>query len=666
MWTRRRALAGLCATGAQTCPGGAHAQQSASREQASALDARDFGVRGDGRHDDSDAFTRWLGALAGSGRTGRLSAGHYKLETASPFEVRTSISIEGAGVDQVVLDGGARGSRAGGLFKLIRGRLRLGGLTTRNLMLIESFNALEADVEELSVCDWAWDNRQSPDPTRAIVVIAPYAQRQAAIRRLTLRGIRGRGGANGVSIHAAIETLVADDVEIGEIETPNVDRWFQRRTPGHMIGAGTANGLVLGDDDAQAQARARDWCIGSILVHGVVDRRLPRRSGRQANCDGVRLNGARLHFERIVVRGVTNATKRDCTGLYLKVDGAHGRECEIVDCGHHEASLVLKGAAGAERGGARGAGIAIDRVRIINREGFVGRPGLYLSAHDVSLGELHIEGCGGDVEDPQAPGERIEGASAVVRMSPALGGGALGELRVGRLSFRNCVLGGLSERYALSLGAYERIAIGEIECEGLSNAGRFVIGQSQPIAVVGHVAETAECRRVQLGRVRIRDCRADDKGVAAIVFAGRAPVEELSIEDLRVDGSVARGVEFRGRDALGRFQWRGGDVAALNMDRILMERTPALSLDIGSMRGFLEGEIDAPFLGPHATAQLLVPCRGARLGDDVTIEVIGAGGIEFEVLVVESDSVAVRLTNRNRAALPEGWRVRARARRRRG
>ena len=548
---RRTALAGIASLVA-TC---------AAKGDTPRVSLKNFGAVGDGVADDSRAWRRFIEAAVTFGG-GYIPPGHYRIPDIKRATPRhRGLSLHGAGSGSVLLD--ATGASRAVLFSLRDASLEVHGIATRNLSLIEAHETLKAPIGHINVTDWTWTN-DAPESPRALSVYNPYDQHPFPIEQIRLQRIRGSGGACGVWIRSAIRQCEIDDVEIRNIRVPDSADWYFRSRPDKMVGIGTATGLYIGEDRAPAQALFESCQIGRLVVDGVVDeRQLKGEEKTAANCDGVRLLAQNVYFQDITVRRVTSHARSDCTGVYTKVVNLTGDALTIENAGHHEASLTLKGA-GPEQNdsGARGGAVRLRSVRISNDEGFVGRPAAYFRCADVTVQSLEVVGCGGDVEDPYNPGNRIHGASSVVRMSPpSQGRFPFGELQIGRLVMRDCTLGGVSERWAVSLGAYDRIRLNEVVCEGLSNEGRFTdqrFWDAQNINVLAFAEKEVPLELLEIGSVYVRGCRAPGKRVHVLRLLGTAPIRKIRLGPIDHDKTVGAPVRISGSIPIDDFEWRPG------------------------------------------------------------------------------------------------------------
>lgn len=518
----------------------------------------DFGAKGDGRHDDSQAWSDFLKTAMSTGE-GFIPAGHYRLDNIRSFTpTGAGLRLVGAGAGDVLLESTMAGKSA--LFSLSAASLHVSGLATHNFTLIEAHETISGPIAELSVSDWQWHN-DAPEGLRALSIFSPYGKVPYPIDTVRLTSIVGTGGVCGLWLRTAIRQCEISDVVIRKLAVPDTPRWHYKSRPDTMNAIGTACGLLIGDDTREAQAHFKRCDIRNLVIDGVHDNRPLRKSGEDpANCDGLRLLARNVTFDNIQIRNISNRARRDCTGVYAKVTDLIGDRLTIENAGHHEASLTFKGAAGAASGrGAYGGHVRINQVTISNTEGFVGRPAVYLGCADVAIAQLDVTGCGGDVEDPSAPGKRIPGASSVVRMSaPLRDRQGLGRLRIGTLALRDCVLGGLSERWAVSLGGYNDISIADILCTGLSNNGRFT-GQGADdgpnICVLGFGEEAVPCDVIKIGRITASDCHAPGRSATILHCLGRTPLGEVTLGPIRADQSFTAILKLTGEIPIETLTW---------------------------------------------------------------------------------------------------------------
>ena len=590
------------------------------------LSFAEFGADGEDERDLARNWRAWLQEVERSGRTGFIPAGRYNLERAERFTIQDSpLRIIGAGAEHTFLDGAARNSRARGLFELGGAGLTLSGLSSRNLMLVERFSPFARQVDMLHIEDWAWRNDQSDDPTRALAIFADYESNAKGIASLRLHRIRGRGGVSGLIVNTAIEEASLDDIDIRAINTPDIDRWFRERNTSAMLGFGVGSGVILGEDRRAAQRAARRWTIGRLHIDGVHDARRARTSGgRQAACDGLRLLGANIEAREITIANVSNATRKDCTGLYLRGANVDIERLTIINAGHHEASLTLKAAPIDHDELPVGGNTRLRSVHIENTEGFVGRPAIYLRSPDVVFDEVYIKGCGGDVEDPDAPGERINGASCVIRMSPPHYGGELGRASFGQVTLEDCILGGLSERWAIGLGAYTDIDFGAVRCMGLSNAGLFSTQQAahaQNLSLFGYADGRAVTQSVQVGTAQLENCAVATKDMRLFVATRDTTLDLLSFEDVRLDSSVSDGVYVKAGAHIGQIRVLGGDLTRFDARHILRAEGEVSLVHIEGMPGFLQCvvQLDIAMLESGQTWSRTLACPGLSPQDRLQV-----------------------------------------------
>lgn len=539
----------------------------------------DFGAVGDGINDDSPAWHRFIKAAANNGE-GFIPAGHYRLDKVKSFAPRKSgLRLTGEGSDKVLLEG----TRTKNLkvFSLIDASLHISGISTKNLCLIEAHKTITQDIPHLIINDWHWEN-DAAQGIRAVSVFSPYEDVPYKIDQVKVTSVFGLGGVCGLWLRTAMRQCEMDDVEIRDILVPENERWYYKSKPNRMNDIGTACGVLIGDDTTQAQAHFERCLIGRVVIDGVRDDRpLRELKSDPTNCDGMRLLASNVRFDDLAIRRVTNHARRDCTGLYTKVVDMRGDRLTIENAGHHEASLTFKGASASPgRKGAYGKNIQLNVVNISNTEGFVGRPAVYLSCDNVTINSLDVFGCGGDVEDPYNPGQRIPGASSVIRMSPPLKKNpTLGKVKINHLVMRECVLGGTSERWAVGLGGYREITLGDVMCTGLSNAGRF-IGQEpdlgQDISVIAFAETTIPCDNLTIGKVIASDCHAPGRVALVVNLMGRAPMLRARLGSIKSDITFSNQVKITGPEAIKTFDWQNCDPKSIKIE------TPPVNSTISS------------------------------------------------------------------------------------
>jgi hypothetical protein len=263
-----------------------------------------------------------------------------------------------------------------------------------------------------------------------------------------------------------------------------------------------------------------------------------------------------------------------------------------------------------------------------------------------------VRGCGGDVANPRHPDRRLPGASAVIRMSPPVHGGSLGSVELDAVRLDNCALAGESLRAAISLGAYERIRIGSLHCDGLASDASM--GAAPDIAVLAFTDHSGRCRDVTLGDVHIAGCRTPPGASAfAFVAQGQAGLERLLIGALHADASVAGVFRFDGDAPVGRFEWLGGDVSQVaNAAGIIAAPTPPRSTMIVGMNGFLRTSLDFPgaVWGESNDISFEAECRGLERGDGLTITPAVVAGAELSADYAGRNRV--RVTLRRTSAAP--------------
>lgn len=93
---RRAALLAVLATAMPAIPGHPRPAAGSAAGTAAPLDARDprWGVRGDGRSDDTAALQRVLDAAAGTGRTVRIPAGIYRVDARVSLRPPSGLTLE--------------------------------------------------------------------------------------------------------------------------------------------------------------------------------------------------------------------------------------------------------------------------------------------------------------------------------------------------------------------------------------------------------------------------------------------------------------------------------------------------------------------------------------------------------------------------------------------
>ncbi|MGZ3398092.1 MAG: hypothetical protein ACXWKX_02920, partial [Caulobacteraceae bacterium] len=601
---------------------------------------KQLGAKGDNATDDSTAVNNWINALVSTGKVGFVPRGQYRVPSWSRKALTAGIlHIFGEGADESIFDGSALGVAAGfpTMFYLQAASFVWRDCGTKNIAMFDGAGPFTANIPLFIIDGWTWTHTTDG---YNLYLNNPYGTGTGLstfyIDKLQLTRIQGDGGICGINIYSAYRRALIDQVEIRNIVVPFTNtvgdpyytKWYLTSDPTRMKQRGTAAGFVLGDDTTGSQGLELYCLIGDLVVDGVTDQRYVKNfdgSGQPiedpTNTDGVRITASYVQWDTITVSNVSNHSKKDCTGTYLKATYFQGGSIRAIDAGHHEASVTFKGAAPTENNLAKGKAGQVNRIEVINTQGYVGRPGVYFRCTDIKVGDIYLEGVGGDVEDPYNPGQRINGASGCIRMSPDTASAYdMGTIHIGRAHLKNCVMGGTSTRSAVVLNAYKYIDIDSIECEGLSNAGLFstqVSGNEQAMNVVALDSSIAN-KRVRIGRLSIRGCSKAGKVVTAMALVGQSACDKFILEGLEFDNTVDTALSTAGT-AVGSMDWRNSDISAATGTKVsITGATFPTVARLSNIRGYLEGSLaytPGTINSASQGSRQAVTVTGARVGD---------------------------------------------------
>lgn len=482
-----------------------------------------------GAADVSSAWNAWVNTLHSTGKSGVLAPGTYTIPNATAKSLTSHVTIIALVPGTVTLVGSETSPPV--LFRPRSAGLTFDGVTTKWLSLVNSIGdgaagKLPGNIERIEIRRWKHigGTLESPFALRSYYDTAgdPY------INNLVFEDIEGVGGLCGIDCRMAFKNAYVNGVLWRDIVVPDTDAGFDGT--GKMIRMGMNGGFILGEESTGlGPALTERAVIGNVLVKGVNDQRV-KRAGDTANCDAIRVISNNVAFGPLYARDVTSTYKTDTTGIYLKAGYSTFSGALIaIDCGFHEAAISLKGNTYAQGASDVIAGpLFFPVIAVKNTRGFVGNPALALYGDDVHIGTLYAEGVGGDVENPQSPGNRISGVRGIV--SCASPDRPKERLVIGRAIIRNCVVGNATGQDAavFALGGYRQVDIGSaggIYIDGLSNAGYFTgqtAGGERPINLFRIDVSTGPMAHVRIVGLNTKNISAAGKAVCVANIIGSA------------------------------------------------------------------------------------------------------------------------------------------------
>lgn len=562
-----------------------------------------FGAVGDGIVDDSQAWQDMVAKADETGKTVLLASKTYLISGAVQHDLNVShISIIGMGTPVLI---GGTGDDSVTLFRTVRNGLTFHNIETRNICLIntQAGNAL-SDIDLIDIRNWTYDNSTG----HSVILRIKHSTTPFKVKRLTLRDINGSGGFGGLSFFCPIETVDVDNYTVQNISVPDTDEHFKTE-PGiynlkDMKNTGYGDGLLLGDDDPDAQEKCQSWSIGRISISDIEDKRVPRedpaietpenRVPALANCDGVRLMGQNMTIGQINVRRVRSAYQAETTGVYFKGRNSTIGTIYIENAGGHEAGCVFKGARRTNGEAAKGFNISVDTLKLFADDD-EDRCAVYLGPDDIHIGFLSIEGYGGDAvrEATVAPNDTdvlLNGSGPLVFCEST----NKQRLHIGRYSIMNCKLGALSGDDPVelfSLRGYKEIKIGAGFIDEVSNDKHVDDPEEDtnfPDINVFHLTDSDNAqpvKSIEIGPLVATNFRTknDDGSIDAKVTlfnldTNTFKIDRFTVWNPIVDDTVNVGLRMRGVTEIGQIQIIGGDLSQCDPILELNGARPAISV----------------------------------------------------------------------------------------
>lgn len=555
-----------------------------------------YGCVGDGETDDTSAFTRFLADLVATGKPGILQ-GHYLVPNIDVLELTSHVSLYGLGGNAKI-----NGGDGATLFRLVSAGLTFHNIETINIALSDSFNQTTGDIALIDIWKWKWTNTtQFSFRLRINYVDFPYK-----VDRLRLVDIQGNGGLGGVAVIAPIVQCEVDLYSVRNIEVPEDEDYFNPDN-GNMIGSGFSDGLNLGADDVGAQDLTEYCTIGTVTVSGINDLRTPKPGKASASVDGVRIVLSNVTCDTIHVRDVTSQFKADTTAFYSKAQDSRFGRIVGINAGHHEAAIVFKGARRFSGTRSPGWNVTVDTIELRNTEGYVGRNGVYLGPDDISIGHLYLEGMGGEVEDPNDPGQRLSGQGPLVYCQNT----AQGRLYIGHVTALNCVMGSTQTLRPFLLEGYDEIYIGPCVIDGLSNAGRFSTQsatEEQQIHVFAYVDQFQDRDIIDIGPVVLKNTSGNGRDVRVFSSTGQTAINTVRLRHFVSDSTATDGIVLGGSQPVGLLEVVGGDWSQVG-DVTSFSTNPTKKRYIGPPLGLQ----DTPGTANRTTAQSVATATTAKV-----------------------------------------------------
>lgn len=547
--------------------------------QAEILTMEQFGAVGDGAANDSAAWENMIAEAHTTGKTVLLSGKTYRIPDAVRKDLVTN-PVTIIGIGNPVLDGGDGVE----LFRTLEKGLTFRNVTTKNICLINT-SKFDANIDLIDVRDWTWDNRVSgtQNPQHSIRVKMVFKPASGSgltsdlrLKKLVLRNIDGVGGLGGAAFECAIENVDIDSYSVQGIVVPDDDAHFE--AGGKMKNAGYGDGLLLGDDDPDAQDECQSWSIGRVSVNDLHDQRVQRGSALIASCDGVRLQGKNISVGQVDSRLVRSAYEVDTTGAYFKAQDAVIGSIYIENAGGHEAGCVFKGARRTNGNNARGFSISVGTLKLFADDDD-DRCAVYLAPDDVHIGFLSIEGYGGDVVD--GDGNLRSGSGPLVFCEST----DKSRLHIDRYSIVNCQLGqalddsGSGQVEVFSLRGYREIKIGPGYVDNISN-DKWSTRSPDMSIFRWSGGQSTTVTSIEIGSAHIRGMNAGTGSAQVTLFNldSNKRLDHFTAWNPIIDNSVDHGLVTKSGSDIGRLQVIGGDLTACTPNELdLNGTTPATS-----------------------------------------------------------------------------------------
>lgn len=603
------------------------------------------------------AWNLWVAALIATGKKGTIPVGSFDITGATTTLLTARVTIEGAGRLLTNL----YGTNLPTLFNLGTAGLSFRGATLTNGQLLGSLNGatvtMTADIDCVEIRDFAYSNTTQ----RAIFVFARWSTTGKKIKRLILDGIYGTGGLCVPQFICAIESGFYDHIACGDVTVANDNAYFNGNS---MLSSGF-NGLIIGDDNADLWQVMSFFEIGNIYIYNIRDNRIPKVNDINyiANCQAVRICGHNVSFDSITVKNVSSYYKIDTCGLYHKVVNLRGGNLILENAGNGQASWTNKGYTASDTSSgdnnSKGYNVSIATVSIVNTDGFVGRPAMWLGIEDVYVGDLFVQGCGGDVENPLAAGTRWSGQGGIIYCAEATQ--TPEDHPRSRLNFQsvrlvNCVIGApnTDNARAITVDGYKNVYFGNLEIHGLSNAGLFstqTAGQERPMYILDwRPSNTIGGDRLEVARMVTRDTVASGKQVSALVYSGSNVAHELRVRRMNVDAALYKAINIFGSVKLDYVEIQDCDFSAVTDPVSISGSAKPLAARIFNNRGYLEA-VAAYTPGTLTAGQVVtttVTVAGLESGDyaDVYFS-LPLQGVVLTAWVSSFQTVTVQFYNPN-------------------
>ncbi|PJK29342.1 hypothetical protein [Minwuia thermotolerans] len=583
------------AQAAQTAAEAAQAAAEAAVGWDTSVTLEAYAAAGDGVTDDSAAWNSAVADAHTNGKTLILDGRSYYIPNATTQDLTTEVTVVGIGNSKLL--GGSGGPV---LFRPLSAGLRFWNIYTENMALIDNFNELTGNIDLIDIRGWRYSNGAQFSARLREDYSSGYY-----LTTLRLLDISGTGGLGGLSFSLAVKYADVDDYDVRDISVPNSDDHFDGDD---MINSGYGDGLLIGDDDPDAQDLCVRWSIGRVAVAGINDARVQKNSGQVASCDGVRLLGQNMLIGQLLIEGVTSYYRSDTTAVYFKGQNSSVGQILTINAGHHEASVVFKGARRVAGSQAKGFNIDVDKIKLFADDG-EDRAAVYFGTDDIRVGYLSVEGYGGDIEDPDDPGVRLQGSGALVYCEAS----ESERLQIDGYSFYNCSVGGTAAAVRLfTLQGYKEIRIGVGYIDGVSNDNLFSTQTPSddptpyPILHVFHWVETTVAARlISIGPVNARNFSGNGSDVRLITMGGSVDLDRLVVHSPICDATVNDGITLSsGADpvsAIDHFELIGGDLSACPDNQLVEGITPGTRRIFGCKGVYVDPTVVADIAGGSQT-----------------------------------------------------------------